>query len=360
MSRRDLDGDELGRLGEFGLIRRLAGLVPREGRGVLLGIGDDAAALRPAEGRDLLATVDMLVEGVHFSLDLATPFQVGWKALAVSLSDIAAMGGTPRHALLSLGVPSGMGVAALEEIYRGLGALAEIHEVAVIGGNVARSPRGLFLDSIVLGEIPRGELLRRDGARPGDAVLLSGPTGRSAAGLALLLAGRGREGTGAGPGRERLFRAHLQPEPPVALGEILRESAGDTAGAGAGALCDLSDGLAAGLWTLSDASGHRIILEEDRVPLDKDVLAVAAGLAKDPFEWVLFGGEDYELLVTARPGRMTAMVEAAGSRGFELLPVGRVEAGEPAVLLERAGGLREPLARRGYDHFGMQAGNNHL
>jgi thiamine-monophosphate kinase len=288
-------------------IRRLAAL-PR-GRGLVLGIGDDCAICRPrGAAEDLLFTTDMLVEGVHFLPATHRPEDIGWKALARGLSDIAAMGGEPRFCLVSLAVAGPSGGEWIDAFYRGLLRLARRERVALIGGDLARGPHSMC-DIVVCGAVPLGQALRRSGARPGDAIFVSGALGGSALGLE----------RGAG----RAWRRHLHPEPRLALGRFLRRL-------GSTAAMDLSDGLSLDLHRLCRAS--RVKAEIGAPPIYPGATLRQA----------LDGGEDYELLFTTPP-------RAAVPPAFEGLPltrIGTMRRGPPSVELDGA-----PLPQRGWDHF---------
>ena len=279
--------------------------------GLMLGIGDDCAIFRPrGAAEDLLFTTDMLIEDVHFRRETHGAGDVGWKALARGLSDIAAMGGEPRFCLLSLALAPWVERRWLDGFYGGLLRLATRTRTPVLGGDLAHAET-VMCDIVVCGAVPRGGALRRDGARDGDAIYVSGALGGSALGLS--------KGSG------RAWRRHLRPQPRLALGRFLRARLRATAA------MDLSDGLSLDLHRLSLASGLSAeIGAPPRFP-------GATG------EQALHGGEDYELLFTA-PAR------ARVPRDFEGLPLTRIGAmrqGHPgAVELEGA-----PLAPLGYDHF---------
>ena len=279
-------------------------------RGLLLGIGDDCAIFRPRRGEDLLFTTDMLIEDVHFRRGTHSAADVGWKAIARGLSDIAAMGGTPRFCLLSLAVGEGITTKWIDGFFRGLLELAEREQTPLAGGDLARADR-LMCDIVVCGGVPAGRALRRDGARPADGVYVSGALGGSALGLAE------RRGVA--------WRRHLRPEPRLQLGRYLLSKLRATAA------MDLSDGLSLDLQRLCLASG------------------VSAGVTPPPIfrgatlEQALHGGEDYELLFTIRPGTRVP----AAFDGLPLTRIGTIQEGSPGRV-ELDG---KALPALGYDHF---------
>lgn len=326
-------------LGEFGLIAALHAALPESVQGgVDLGIGDDAAVWRPTPGVPCVVTTDTLVDGIHFRLDWTDWRSLGHKALAVNLSDCAAMGARPTLATVSLALTGDERVADLCEMYDGMGALAAAHGVAVAGGDVVRSPRALVLTVTVLGECHDGPPLRRDGARPGELIAVSGTLGAAAAGLRLLAGGgRGRAAATA----DLLAAAHLRPQPRVALGRTL-------AAHRASAAMDLSDGLSGDLPKLLQASGVAGRIELARLPV---VAAVRALFRDDWRELALHGGEDYELLFTLPPERLAAIVDAADEVDSMVTVIGRVEVGDGSLVAVELDGRERRVTPGAFDHF---------
>jgi len=272
-----------------------------------------------------VATVDAVEEGVHFDARFS-PADVGWKALAVNLSDLAAMGARPLWALVALGVPAGTPAARLAGVARGLGACARRYGVAVAGGNVTRAP-GLSLTVTVVGSVRAGRALRRDGARVGDAVLVSGTLGEAALGLELGAAAR-------------LARRQRRPEPRLALGRALSGLAS--------AAIDVSDGLVQDLGHLCQASGVGASLRLAELPLSPAYRRATAGRV-DPWAPALSGGEDYELCVTVPGRRVPAALAAARKAGTPLCVVGTVTRAR-GVQVARPGGGHHPVTP-GHDHL---------
>ena len=316
--------------GEFELIARIRERIERAGAparsdGLLLASGDDATVTLRDEAA--VISVDALVENTHFRIPPFSHADVGHKALATALSDLAAMGATARDAYVQLGVPDGVGEQRLLELADGLGAVAAEFEVAVVGGDVAAASE-LIVAVTAVGAGDADRLVSRAGAAAGDVVAVTGELGGAAAGLVLLerppLAERLDPAVAAAQRRRQ-----LNPRPQLAAGRAL-------AGAGATAMIDISDGLGADAGHLAEASGVAIRIELDRVPAAAGVAETAAAAGLDPLELIAAGGEDYELLVAIAPDRLAAAASAVG-RLPGLTAIGVVEPGT-GVTLSGAGG----------------------
>lgn len=296
-----------------------------------LGVGDDAALMRVRPGMQLLVSSDMLVEGTHF-LPEVDPFLLGWKTAAVNISDLAAMGAEPRWITLALSLPRAdeAWVAALA---KGFHACCHDYAVDWVGGDTTRGP--LNLCATILGEVPQGEAIRRDGASPGDDIWVSGEPGLAALGLAALL-----EGLDLGADRERcLMRLH-KPTPRVALGCALRGVAS--------AMLDVSDGVLGDLRHILERSKVGAVLEESALPLQ--FLVQACQNPQRALKAFLSGGDDYELLFTAPTERAAQVRALARQVGVTVTPIGQIQA-EPGVCLHQADGSQRVLEAGGYDHF---------
>jgi thiamine-monophosphate kinase len=326
---------------EFELIARLAErLRPGVdgGDSVALGIGDDAAVTLPAGAAVL--TVDAVVDGVHFRREAAPLRSVGWKALAVTLSDLAAMGASPRHALVVLGVPGDLDLEGCLEVGDGLAAAASEHATALVGGDVTRAPT-LFATVTAVGEVSSADdAVRRDGGRPGDALAVTGELGGAAAGL-LLMERPGVAGSVGGETAAALRGRHLEPRPRLDAGVAL-------ARAGATAMIDLSDGLGGDCTQLAEASRVRAEIELGRVPIQAGVSEVASAAGLDPLDLVAGGGEDYELLAALPAERVEDARDAADRAGTPLTVIGELSAGEGVGLRDPSGEDREVT---GFDHL---------
>ena len=336
---------------EFDFIKRIRDRAAKlRAPDLIFGIGDDAAILREREGRETLVTVDMLVEDVDFKIEYAPPRFLGHKALAVSLSDIAAMGGAPAFSMLTLGVPISNLKSEIffDEFFAGYFALAEELSINLIGGDISSAPDRLTIDSVVIGHCRAGQAVRRSGAKAGDAIYLTGAVGASAAGLKLLLDGARLNENEDSPAQSAL-RAHLKPEPPVAFGRRIAERGL------AHSMIDVSDGLAQDLLRICEESGTAAIIDFDSVPLAPQVNEVGL-ISKEleaAFEFAVQGGEDFELLLTAGGSDEVELLEIAADFGVRLARIGQiipVDQIKSRIMLSR-GGQVKPLSIHGFDHF---------
>ncbi|MGH9377446.1 MAG: thiamine-phosphate kinase [Terriglobia bacterium] len=303
---------------------------PSRAVGLRLGIGDDASLVTPAVGHEIILTSDLSIEGVHFLRRRHPPDAVGHRALARSLSDVAAMGGKPRFALVSLALSPRVDRLWVEKFYGGLFRLARRFGVVVVGGDTSLSAKTVMTDVTVVGEVARGQALLRTGAKPGDAIYVAGTLGLAAAGLRMLRSGSKPRTTAA-------LRAHLYPEPQCRLGQFLSEKRL------ASAAIDLSDGLSLDLCRLLEASGVGGEIAEDHIPVPSITGPRATALSL-----ALHGGEDYRLLFTVPPSKVSRL--PAFFEEIRLHEVGRVCERRHAIVIEGRKGTRR-LIPRGYDHF---------
>jgi thiamine-monophosphate kinase len=333
--------------GEDALVRAIRLLAAGRAQGVRVGIGDDCAVLEPEPGQALLVTTDLLLEDVHFRRRWAEPADIGWKALAVNLSDIAAMGGRPRWALVALACPEGTAAGEVTAFYDGALALARAHDVVIVGGDTSSSPAGWLINVTLLGQAVAPRL--RSTAQPGDVVAVTGAVGGAAAGLALLERDRPPAGLDAGD-VARVTAAHLRPRPRVREGQWLAAAGGVTA------LMDLSDGLGTDLPRLLEESRAGARIDVDRLPVDDATRAVAAALGVEPAAWATGGGEDYELLLTCERAAFERLRDGLAEGGTRLTAVGEITA-EARRVRWSAGG-REVTVARGFEHLaGRPAGS---
>jgi len=319
-------------LGEFGLIELLSEVFAQGEKDpqVVVGIGDDAAAWR-GDDSNLLATTDTLVQGVHFTAEGAWR-ELGWKAVAINLSDIAAMGGLPRYALVSLALPGDTEVEDVTQLYQGMAEIAKKFKVTVVGGNISSAPL-VMITMAVIGQGRTEGILTRSAAVPGDLIAVTGYLGSSAAGLRMLT-----HHHQFGPETMTFLRsAHLQPQPRIAEGQILVRK-------GVRATIDISDGLVADLGHLCKASKVGAILEVDQVPIHPKV---RAAFPQESLDFALTGGEDYELLFTAS-GEVIESVRTLAD--FPITVIGKITREGGVTLLDKEG---KPfsLDKKGWEHL---------
>lgn len=346
------------RMNEFDFIKKIRKLARPRGAapGLVCGIGDDAAVLKSAAGSDIVVTADLLVEDVDFRRDTTEPNLLGHKALAVSLSDIAAMGARPRWALISLGVPNDVWDSGfVDNFYDGFFKLAARYGVHLIGGDVSRTPDKIVIDSIVIGECSSGREIFRAGAKPGDQIFVTGFLGDAAAGLRLIERGaRLHESSTADTFSAAVGVAHephptdhlllrqLRPEPRVGWGLLLGEQRLATA------MIDISDGLSSDLNHLCDESQVGALIDGASVPIDPLVKDLSGRRALDPLMLALHGGEDFELLFTVSPENVAKLPSRVD--GVSLTRIGEIKEASHGVRIAE-GSRTWKLEPGGWEHF---------
>ncbi len=338
-------------IGEFGLIGRIAQLLPSRPADVVVGIGDDVAVLKTSGPDYLLATCDKQAEGVHFKLGAISAHQLGRRAVAINVSDVAAMGGYPLWMLVSLAITETTRTAFIDELYRGMVEQAGLAGASIVGGNLSRADSGISIDITLLGHIAPRHLVLRSGARVGDAILVTGFPGESRAGFEMVLNPQIRVSESAG---RRVMERHFTPQPRLREGQLIAESGL------VHAMVDVSDGLMADLGHICEASRAGAIVETGRVPVSEAVSEVAYSINTNEapvraLDWVLAGGEDYELLFTASfedVPRIQKML--LNESGLKCTQIGRVTAEAGTLRLSMPDGTETslPPGRRGWEHFG--------
>jgi thiamine-monophosphate kinase len=328
-------------LGESGLIRRIAETCCAPHPSIVCGIGDDAAAVALSEHHLLLTTCDLLLEDVHFDLGLTDPVSLGMKSLAVNLSDIAAMGGTPRFFLVSLGLPPHLPLPFVDDLYRGMMIRAKEFDVRLAGGDTNASPRQLVIDITVMGEILPDQIVRRCGARSGDSIWVTGTLGDAALGLSLLRRERERLPLS---GFTSLATRHLSPLPRVREGRMLAEHKI------ASSMIDISDGLLADLSRVLAASNKGATISLAGLPLSDDFVRCPVPEGAHKLELALSGGEDYELLCTVAKERENELIDLSKAFSVPVSKIGEITDTGGLVVLDSE---HEPYDCRklGFDHF---------
>lgn len=307
--------------------------------GIIKGISDDCAVLRPGVHLDLVWTTDAAIEGVHFRREWSSPYQIGWRAVAVNLSDIASMAGTPFAFLSALSFPQQYEETFLTEVVEGICAAGQAFSCPLVGGNLSQAPEGLSITIAMLGTVERGKAIYRSGAQVGDEIWVTGTLGDAYAGLRVLQQRVTREGWEA-----PLVQKYLQPVPRIQEALFLR-----TLGS-LHSMIDISDGLSSDLAHICQESGVGARLYAPAIPLSKASKQLAQRLAEDPLEYALHGGEDFELCFTASKGGIQAIFETFQSRfPLPLSCIGEIQASPDIVFVQE--GREELLIPKGYDHF---------
>jgi len=337
-------------LQEFALIRTLQRTFGQGGPSIVQGMGDDAAVVAANPKTWYILTTDLLAQGVHFDLRTASLESVGYKAAMANLSDLAAMGATPRYCLVSLAAPSGRTENDIHQLYRGMMRACRRHRVRLIGGDTSGSKQGLFVNLTLIGTTPRGRALFRRGARIGDSVYVTGTLGDSRAGLSLLQepkrkAARQRSTRLPFSRRRMLINRHLYPTARIQEGCMLARYRL------ASAAIDLSDGLSGDLHHLCEQSHVGAEIELAALPLSPACRAFASCLNADPVQLALSGGEDYELLFTVPHRNQPRLEHLARVRGFRMTAIGRITARRTGVMVKRPDGTRRSLPSISYEHF---------
>ena len=341
--------DTLETVGEFGLIRQLKRQWPTSSPLVLKGIGDDAAVLKTVAGQQLLISTDTFIEGVHFDLAFQTLRDVGFRAGAANLSDIAAMGGRPLCLLVSIAVPARVPAQHIRALYRGIRDACGSNSVELVGGDTSSSPGNIFLNLTIIGTIPSNCALTRSGAKVGDRLYVTGTLGDARAGLHILQTrSRGRQQSRLSAIEHFLIRRHLRPTPRLDIGQAL-----STRGL-AHAAIDLSDGLSGDVRHLCENSQVGIEIRANALPLSPQLHAFARRNHLDPFTFALSGGEDYELLFTAGATHHETVLNLSRRTEVPIAWIGDIKPKKSGQWLILPQGLTRKLVPKSYRHFVAQ------
>ena len=325
-------------LTERELIARIASRLPPPPPWMPVGIGDDAAVVEPERNRVEVLSVDALVEGIHFDRAFTPPDAIGHRALAANLSDLAAMGASPRLCLLSFALPPQLPVDDFDAMAGAITSLAARHRMHVAGGNLTKSPGPLVIDITVVGTAKRRQVLTRAGARPGDELYVTGSIGAAAAGLGML-----KEPGPAGRASNPCVERYLYPEPRIRMGLLIGRNRA------ASAAMDLSDGLGDAVHQIARAGGVGALVDSEALPVEPEAKAWFSKHGEDPNSSAVTGGDDYELLFAVRPRLGRRLGEPRRHGGTALTRIGVCTA-EPEVLLKCGDAGHQPLPE-GYQHF---------
>lgn len=334
---------KLKNIGEFGLIKKVTKDITVDKSTVVVGVGDDVAVIKTKSEKYALLTCDVLIEGTHFKRETITPFQLGRKAIAINVSDIAAKGGIPNQALISIGLTKDTKVEYVEEIYRGIKKAAKQFNIDIVGGNTALSRYKIFVDIFLIGEIKPEFLLLRSGAKSGDKILVTGDLGDSSAGLEII----------EDPDLEfnekfkiKLKQAHLSPNPRLLEGRIIAKNKL------ANSMMDISDGLSGDLAKICEESNVGTLIWEEKIPMSKETFAFAKSIGKNPLDFAIHGGEDYELLLTALPENVDTIIGKVEKKTeTKVTEIGEIKDKEFCIKIAKTDGKVAPLNIYGWDHF---------
>ena len=335
----------LAQVGEFGLIDRIHEIIRKEGVQLpktVLGIGDDCAAFQPRPGYDLLVTCDAMVENRHYLPRFISPHDMGRRAMVLNISDVGAMGGRPRYALVSLGLRASTLLKDVEAIYHGF--LVELNPFHgfIIGGNVTGTEDADFIDITLIGEVETGKMVRRSTAKPGDVILVTGYPGQSAAGLSILL-----EAEPGGDGHDSpLVTAYQRPTHRAVEGHAVARTGL------AHAMIDTSDGLLGDLGHICIESGVGAVLDEARLPISNILRQFAEKSGRNPMDYVLKDSDDYELMITCAREHVSGIRDAiAGKSAVPVAEIGTITDDRGGISLKSHSGISRFAGSSGWDHF---------
>jgi len=324
-------------IGEFGLIQLIRKRFPVRDKKLLVGIGDDAAVIKITPERFLIFTTDTLREGVHFDLSYYSYRQVGWKAMAANMSDVASMGGVPTFALISLGLPKKTQVEDVMKIYEGMTDLAKRFRCKLSGGDLFLSSE-IVVSLALLGEVEPEFLVKRSGARPGDLICVTGDLGQSQAGLELLKAKKSSN--------YNRLKKHLKPVPRVNEARRLVRSVALTS------MIDISDGLGSDLFHIAEESKVGVLIFEQRIPISTSLLKMASVLGKSPIDLAFSSGEEYELLFTIKKGQDTSLqLLKRKNPNLKITVIGEIKNKKEGLKILNSKGKLKNLKRAGFTHF---------
>jgi thiamine-monophosphate kinase len=326
---------QINQIGEFGLIDLIRKRIFSKDQRVIVNIGDDAAVIRSSPDRLLIFTTDTLVERIHFDLSYFTFEEVGWKAMVANLSDIAAMGGLPKYALVTVGLPKSMRIEDVLSIYKGMSKIAQKYNCKIIGGDTTLVPKDLFISIALLGEVESEFLTTRDGAKKGDLICVTGELGEAQAGLEYLKR----------YGRQKLsfVQKHLKPYPRINEARTLVKDLKINS------MIDISDGLSSELFHLAEESRLGAVIYEEQIPISAKCVKLASLLNRSPLLWALSSGEEYELLFTIDKKEQTKIGRI--KRKVNISVIGEMVEKRRGIKLVQKTGSTKNLKKMGFVHF---------
>ncbi len=337
---------ELKKTGEFDLIDRFDSRLKFRSPRIKIGIGDDCAVYSGIAGKYQIISTDALIENVHFKLSTTKPKLLGRKALSVNISDIAAMGGTPHLALVTLGIPKTLPVKFLDGLYQGMNEICEQHQIEIAGGDTTVSPSHLFINITIVGEAQKKQLFTRSGACPGDKIFITGSPGESALGLQLLSSPR-KKWKGNLKFQKKMIQAHLDPVPRLTESKMLVKSSARIT-----SMIDISDGLAQDLLHICKASNVGAVLRDEWLPMSRELKDLTALNKLTALDYIMAGGEDYELLFTLKSEDVRKLTSQFKNAKTPVTQIGEVTAHPQKVVLLNGDGKSKSLKKfSGFDHF---------
>ncbi len=336
----------LSNLGEFQLIQSIPRQWTTQGCRPTVGTGDDAAVLSPSPPQQVVISTDLLVEEIHFTRKTATLFDIGYKAAAANLSDLAAMGATPTGIFVAIALPPSLSAHDWQEFYRGLAVPCRPFKVQLLGGDTSSSPSSLFITITIIGQVHPEHILTRQGAKIGDLIYVSGTLGDSAAGLTYLkkYTHPPKPSTLSKP-MTHLVQRHLRPTARIALGQLLASQPY------ASSAMDLSDGLSGDIGHLSRQSRVGALIFSRQIPMSQQLQRYAKRIRANPLHWALHGGEDYELLFTIPPKWQREFEKMAKKRRISVTQIGTIQPKRFGIRIEQDDHRQDELLPRSYEHF---------
>jgi thiamine-monophosphate kinase len=334
-SARTIEQMKIEKIGEFGLIDLIKRRIFSKDKSVLVNIGDDAAVIETSKDKLLIFTTDTLLEKVHFDLRYFNFEQIGWKAMVANLSDIAAMGGLPKFALVTIGLSKSISVENVISIYDGMTAISKRYKCKIIGGDTFFSPQGIFISIALLGEVEKKLLVKRSGAKKGDLICVTGDLGEAQAGLEFLKKYPHR--------KPALVKKHLTPFPRIREARTLVKNLKISS------MIDISDGLSSELFHLAEENDLGAIIYEDKIPISPNCIKVGNLLKRSPLLWALSSGEEYELLFTISRKEQLNLEKV--KRKIKVSVIGEMVDKKETVMLQEKSGKKRKLRKTGFKHF---------